>query len=164
MSKSHFSLPLALVDSVPVVLFLISCCILGSAFHAPLFLAGAVLCAFAGLCKVVWKILLAATGKDYPVLNRFFLPVMLIGFLLLVLGIVQAIHDNKIPSAYLLHLTRTGVLISLGIAVLFLLALIVLRVVFRKKAWNTSKRLNWAGEILNIGFQAAILSAVGFIQ
>lgn len=164
MTQSRFSLPLAVVDAVPVLLFLVSCSILGSSFHSPLFLLGAVLCFLAGSAKVIWKILLAVKGKDYPVLNRFFLPAILSGFVLLVLGIVLAIHENQIPSAYLLHLTRVPVLISLGAAILILLALIVLRIVFRKEAWNTSEKLNWAGEILNVVFQAAILTALILIQ
>lgn len=160
MNQKRFSPALAVVDAVPVILFLISCIIFGSGMHSHLFLIGAVLCFLAGAGKVLWKIFLSLTAKDYAWLNRYFLPVMLTGFVLLIVSIVLAIHGGKFPSAYLLHLTRGGVIIAFGIALLFLIALVVVRAVFRKEKFNTSEALNWAGEALNIGFQTAVLAGV----
>lgn len=164
MAQKRFSPALAIVDAVPVILFLISCIIFGSGMHSPLFLAGAVLCFLAGAGKVLWKIFLAWTGRDYAWLNKYFLPVMLTGFILLIVSIILAIHGGNYPSAYLLHLTRTGVLIAFSIALLFLIALMIVRAVFRKEKFNTSEPLNWAGEVMNIGFQAAVLAGVLQLQ
>lgn len=164
MSQKRFSLPLAIVDAVPVLLFLTNCILLGSAMHSALFVAGAVFCFIAGFFKVVWKVSIAVSGNDHSWLNRVFLPVMLTGFVLLILGIVLAIHGHTVPSSFLLHLIRAGALVSFSIALIFLIALIVVRSVFGKSKFNTSETLNWAGEGLNIGFQASVLSGILFMQ
>lgn len=161
MSQKRFSMPLAIVDAVPVLLFLTNCILIGSAMRSALFLVGAVLCFAAGFFKVIWKVCLAASGNDHSWLNRAFLPVMMTGFVLLILGIVLAIHGH---SSFLLHLTRAGALVSFSIALIFLIALIVVRSIFGKRKFNSSETLNWIGEELNIGFQAAVLSGILFMQ
>lgn len=164
MNQNRFSLPLAVVDALPVLLFLVNCILIGRAMHSGLFVLGAALCCAAGFFKVIWKICIAASGKDHAWLNHAFLPVMLTGFVLLILGIVLAIHAQTVPSSFLLHLTRAGAFVSFAIALLFLIALIVIRSVFGKKKFNTSETLNWIGEGLNIGFQAAVLSGILFMH
>lgn len=164
MSQKRFSMPLAIVDAVPVLLFLTNCILIGSAMRSALFLVGAVLCFAAGFFKVIWKVCIAASGNDHSWLNRAFLPVMMTGFVLLILGIVLAIHGHTVPSSFLLHLTRAGAFVSFSIALIFLIALIVVRSIFGKRKFNSSETLNWIGEGLNIGFQAAVLSGILFMQ
>ena len=49
-----FSVPMALVDLIPVVFFSLSAVKAGSLFHSTLFMAGAVICLLSGVVKVNW--------------------------------------------------------------------------------------------------------------
>ena len=59
-----FSVPMALVDLVPVVFFGLSAVRLGSLFHSALFVAGALICLLSGVVKVGWKLIAAVSGKN----------------------------------------------------------------------------------------------------
>ena len=83
-----FTLSLALVDAIPVLLFGGSCILIGLMFKSPLFITGAVLCFLAGFFKVLWKVILAVSKKDVTVLNKQFRYVMCAGFLLIVISLI----------------------------------------------------------------------------
>ena len=50
-----FDLKLALVDAIPVIEFSITLILAGRLLKSYLFVLGALLCLFAGICKVLWS-------------------------------------------------------------------------------------------------------------
>lgn len=91
----NFTLPLALFDAVPVVLFSASMLLIAQRFKSLLFAAGAVVCVVAGLGKVSWKIILAASKKDVSFLNKQMRFLMPCGFALLIAGVVSGMNSEK---------------------------------------------------------------------
>ena len=95
---NEFSVAMALVDYVPVVLFAIAAVILQRDLYDKmskgafaLFAAGTVNIFCAGFLKATWKLLYAAGICDFQALDAMFFPVQSIGFLLAGLGIVAMV-------------------------------------------------------------------------
>ena len=91
----NFSIPMALVDYIPVFFFGVTMILLQRDLYNKmykgayaLFAAGTINVFFAGFLKATWKLLYAANVCDFAALNTMFLPVQSIGFLLLGLGLV----------------------------------------------------------------------------
>ncbi len=91
----NFSIPMALVDFIPVLFFGVSMILLQRDLYNKmykgayaLFAAGTINIFAAGFLKATWKLLYAAGICDFAALNTMFLPVQSIGFLLAGLGIV----------------------------------------------------------------------------
>ena len=83
------SIPMAIVDFVPVVLFLAAAVILQRWLYGKmskgcfaLFAAGTIMIVCAGIMKAAWKLLFAAGVCDFERLNQSFFPMQAIGFLL----------------------------------------------------------------------------------
>ncbi|MBO4832272.1 MAG: hypothetical protein J5569_07425 [Oscillospiraceae bacterium] len=92
------SIPMAIVDFVPVVLFLAAAVILqrwvyprASKGAFALFSAGTIMIVCAGIMKAVWKLLYAAGVCDFERLNQSFFPMQAIGFLLAGIAIAALI-------------------------------------------------------------------------
>ena len=90
----NFSIPMALMDFVPVFFFGHAAALLQRDLHNKmrksqfaLFAAGTINIFVAGFCKALWKLLYAAGICDFHALNTMFLPVQSLGFLLAGLGI-----------------------------------------------------------------------------
>lgn len=82
-----FSLKLAIWDMFPVLLFCGSTVFIASVFRSAIFAVGAGICIFSGVCKVLWKFLLAIRHKNVYWLSkqmRFFMPT---GFLAMLLAL-----------------------------------------------------------------------------
>lgn len=95
---NEFSVAMALVDYVPVVLFAIAAVLLQRDLYDKmskgafaLFAAGTVNIFCAGFLKATWKLLYAAGVCDFQALDAMFFPVQSIGFLLAGLGIVAMV-------------------------------------------------------------------------
>lgn len=98
----HFTVPMALMDFVPVLFFGYAAALLQRDLydkmrksHFALFAAGTINIFTAGLLKALWKLLYAAGICDFTALNTMFLPVQSIGFLLAGLGIVWMMTGRK---------------------------------------------------------------------
>ena len=98
----HFTIPMALVDFLPVLFFGYAAALLQQDLydkmrksHFALFAAGTINIFTAGFLKALWKLLYAANICDFHALNTMFLPVQSIGFLLAGLGIVLMITDRR---------------------------------------------------------------------
>ena len=79
----NFTIPMALMDFVPVVFFGVSAVILLRDLYNKMFkgayallAAGCVIVFTAGFCKALWKLLYAANICDFVVLEKMFLPVV----------------------------------------------------------------------------------------
>ena len=98
----HFTIPMALMDYVPVIFFGVAACLLQKDLYNKmrkgafaLFAAGTINIFAAGFLKATWKLLYAAGICDFAALNTMFLPVQSIGFLLAGLGIVLMLVRKK---------------------------------------------------------------------
>ena len=83
------SIPMALVDYIPVMLFTVSAVLLERSFYGRMstgcfavFSAGSIMITTAGLFKATWKLLYAAGLCDFERLNQCFFPMQSVGFLL----------------------------------------------------------------------------------
>ena len=98
----EFTVPMALVDYIPVVLFALAALILlrdlynkmSKAAYA-LFAAGVIDIACAGALKATWKLLYASGVCNFEALNAMFFPVQSIGFILAGIGILLMICNKR---------------------------------------------------------------------
>jgi len=91
----NVSIPMALVDYIPVVFFGVSMVLLlrdlyNNMFKGAyaLFAAGTINVFCAGFLKATWKLLYAAGVCDFEILNHMMMPLQSIGFLLIGAGLV----------------------------------------------------------------------------
>lgn len=156
-NKKYEDLPLslALFDGLPVVFFSVAMIIIAMQVQNILFVIGAILCSLAGLGKVVWKIIIAATKKDYQILNRQLRVVMPIGFVLLIIGVVTQL--NKTGSQVLLQKA-----LSFPTVILFSITVIgmILMSVFAFTLDATKKRSHWIEQITNAIAQGCLLLGI----
>lgn len=92
------TVPMALVDYIPVAFFLIASIVLQRSLYAEmskgafaLFSAGTITVFVAGFFKATWKLLYAAGICDFAALNNAFFPMQATGFLLAGLGCIALI-------------------------------------------------------------------------
>ena len=98
----EFTVPMGLMDFVPVVLFGIAAVLLQRDLYNKMpkyafacFAAGTIDIFLAGFLKALWKLLYAAGVCDFQVFNAMFMPVNSIGFLLAGLGIILMFPIRK---------------------------------------------------------------------
>ena len=99
----EFTVPMALVDFIPVALFAVASVILMRDLYNKmskgafaLLAAGTIDVAFAGAMKALYKLLYAAGVCDFAPLSDMFFPVQSVGFLLAGLGMLAMIcHRQK---------------------------------------------------------------------
>ena len=99
---NHFSVPMALVDFVPVFLFGAGAVILMRDLYRKmttasfaLFAAGSINVFSAGFLKALWKLLYAANICDFSALDAMFFPVQSIGFLLAGAGMILMLAKRR---------------------------------------------------------------------
>ncbi|MBQ8083908.1 MAG: hypothetical protein IJ241_06985, partial [Clostridia bacterium] len=89
MVPEGFTLSLAIVDAIPVLLFAAAIVILGiKAAFSPLILLGGFLIFLGGAIKVLWKVIVATKQKNVFWMYKQMGPVMGVGFLLLIIGCI----------------------------------------------------------------------------
>ena len=105
---NDFSVPMALVDYIPVVFFFFASAILMRDLYDKmtkasfaLFAAGSLNITIAGALKATWKLLYAADVCNFEALDHMFFPVQSIGFLLAGAGILMMLIKGKGKSAAL---------------------------------------------------------------
>ena len=91
----HFTVPMALMDYVPVLFFAVTAVLLLNDLHCKmgkgtyaLFAAGCVNVFLAGFCKATWKLLYAANICNFVALEEMFMPVNSIGLLFVGISLV----------------------------------------------------------------------------
>ena len=135
-----FSVPMAIVDFVPVVLFTIAAIMLQRDLYNKmskgafaLFAAGTIDIIFASFLKALYKLLYAVGICDFDVLNTLFFPINSIGFLLAGLGVVAMLLHKQTENAALavappLPFKGTPIFISfmvIGLAMMYIVLSIV---------------------------------------
>ena len=147
-----FTLPLAIVDLIPVVEFCASAIVLASRFESVLFGAGALCCALAGCMKVLWKLILAIGKKDVAGLNSQFRYLMAGGWLFMIIAVIANLGSLHLGAILLRALQFPAVLFfALGIAGMVAMGVMGARL-DRRVARN-----NWIEEITNALAQGMIL-------
>ena len=103
---NDFSVSMALVDYIPVILFAIAAVILQRDLYNKmskgafaLFAGGTIFVTCAGALKATWKLLYALGVCDFEALNAMFFPTQSIGFLLAGIGILAMICHKQTESA-----------------------------------------------------------------
>lgn len=96
------TVPMALMDYVPVVLFLIATLsLMHDLYHMmskgafALFSAGCITVFVSGIYKATWKLLYALNVCDFQALNKAFFPMQTTGFVLMGLGLFALLHFNQ---------------------------------------------------------------------
>ncbi len=96
------TIPMAIVDYIPVCMFLIAAVILQrDLYHAmskgafALFSAGTITVFVAGFYKATWKLLYAAGVCDFTPLNKSFFPMQTTGFVLAALGMLTLLCHKQ---------------------------------------------------------------------
>ncbi len=96
------SVPMALVDFIPVILFVVSAIIIQRGLYEKmskgafaLLSAGTIMVITAGLMKAVWKLLYALELCDFERLNQCFFPMQSVGFLLAGISIVALLFFKQ---------------------------------------------------------------------
>jgi hypothetical protein len=103
-----FSVPMALVDFIPVALFAVASVILMRDLYDKmskgafaLFAAGTIDVACAGALKALYKLLYALGVCDFEPLTKMFFPVQSIGFLLAGIGVLAMVCHRQTEKAAL---------------------------------------------------------------
>ena len=99
---NEYSIPLAIVDFIPVLLYLIAVVILqrdlyhkmGKGNYA-LFAAGTIMSIIAGLFKATWKLLYAAGVCDFQRLTQAFMPMQSTGFVLTGIALIAMMFTKE---------------------------------------------------------------------
>ena len=98
----NFTVPMALMDFVPVIFFGVTAVLLLRDLYSrmvkgayALLAAGCVNVFLAGFCKATWKLLYAAGVCDFTALEQMFLPVNSMGLLFVGLSLVGMLCFNK---------------------------------------------------------------------
>ncbi|MCD8326745.1 MAG: alpha/beta hydrolase [Lachnospiraceae bacterium] len=144
---------MAIMDALPVLCFSASIALIASMYRSAIFLVGAILCIATGIGKVLWKLILALTHKDVPLLYRQFHYLMPAGFLLMIISLTV-----KRPSFSLIWKNLS----SFPCNILFLIALAGFAAmgILAAKLNATDKKANWIEQIVNLIAELCILFAV----
>ena len=103
------TLPMALLDFVPVVLFIIAAIVLQRGLYDKmskgafsLLSAGTIMVISAGIMKATWKLLMALEICDFERLNNCFFPMQSVGFLLAGISVIALVFfpQEKKETAY----------------------------------------------------------------
>lgn len=139
-----FTLALAAVDAIPVVFFGASMVVIGRMFSSGLFLLGALLCLFAGVAKVLWKIIVVLKRKNIWWLFLQMRILMPVGFALMLAGTV--LNAGKINGKAVLAAALgfpSVIFFAVGIAGMGLM------MVFGAKLDSSDVRANWIEQLTN---------------
>ena len=142
MVPEGFTLSLAIVDAIPVLLFAVAIIILGvKAAFSPLIMLGGFLVFLGGAIKVLWKVIVATKQKNVYWMYKQMGPVMGIGFLLLIIGCIVSRAALKAAFA------------GIGVASIVLFALwfvcMCLMGVFASKLDSSDPKSNWIEQCTN---------------
>lgn len=121
----NVTVPMALVDYIPVLLFGWATVLLQRDLYGRMpkyafacFAAGTIDIFAAGFCKATWKLLYAAGICDFQALNTMFLPTQSIGFLLAGLGMVLMLTARRSAALAVAPPVFSGSFVFIGMMVL----------------------------------------------
>lgn len=144
-----YSIPMAIVDFIPVVLFLISAVILQrdlyfqfTKWQFAIFATGGIMIFVAGLYKAIYKLLYAANICDFERLNAIFFPLQATGFILIGFGIAaflifkgskDFVPSDRLNAVITAPAVFSGTMLFVGGMVLGLAALCISMCIISKR-------------------------------
>ena len=145
MEVYEFSVPMALVDFIPVFLFGISAALMQRDLYSKMpkyafacLAAGSIDAFLSGFFKALWKLLYALGVCDFHVLNTMFLPTQSMGLLLTGLGLILMLTQRRKAALAVAPPLFTGTFMFIALMVLGLSiicgGLTVIAVKMKKKA------------------------------
>ncbi len=155
-----FTLALALVDAIPVLLFGGSMILVAAKFGHPLFILGAALSTLAGCFKVAWKLVLGIWKKDLMWLNKPFVPMQVTGFGFMLGSFLAGAGSIDWPGVW-------AAVSSMPSSLLFLawIGLMGFMGWYRKNKFrNDDAHSNWTAQIINCIAQAALFLGIFFFR
>ena len=152
---NEYTMGLALVDLMPVLMFLMSGLIMWNMYGSPLLLAGVLACFTGGLCKAVWKIIVVKAKKDISGLTRAFHILMPAGFVLLIFGMILSFAAGKLAS-FLSGLLRPMPLLFIVISAIGMMGMILCS----SKLDSSDVRANWIEQGCNTVAQGAFFMSM----
>ena len=154
-SQHPFTPAMAVIDMIPVLLFFASTVVMVGRTGNVLVTVGGILVILAGMMKAVWKLICTFFKKDIPLLSKQLRVFMPIGFVALLIGLIQK------------SMTLGGQTVILRLlqlpAVLFLLLMMILVLLLGFLAVKGDRDIaivTWIEEIVNIAAQASFLLLV----
>lgn len=154
-SQHPFTPAMAVIDMIPVLLFFASTVVMVGRTGNVLVTVGGILVILAGMMKAVWKLICTFSKKDIPLLSKQLRVFMPIGFVALLIGLIQK------------SMTLGGQTVILRLlqlpAVLFLLLMMILVLLLGFLAVKGDRDIaivTWIEEIVNIAAQASFLLLV----
>ncbi len=155
-----FTLWLALVDAVPVLLFGGSMILVASKFGHPLFIVGAVISTLAGCFKVAWKLILGVWKKDLRWLNKPFVPMQATGFALMLVSFILGFGTIDWSAVLSGVVSFPSIGFFLG-----WIALMGFMGWYRKNKFrNDDAKANWTAQFVNCAAQACLLLGILFAR
>ncbi len=125
MEGYEYSVSMALVDFIPVILFGVSAVLLQRDLYSKMpkyafacLAAGTIDAFLAGLLKALWKLLYALGCCDFHVLNTMFLPTQSLGLLLTGLGIILMLTRRRQAALAVAPPLFTGTFLFVAMMVL----------------------------------------------
>ena len=114
----EFSIPMALFDFVPIVLFVLGAVRIGTDLFGKMsmaskmtYISGTSMTAAAGFFKALYKLLYAAAELDIPWMNSQFFPNQALGFMLAGIGLMMTLRrKNEVRTCSVLP---TGLLVGM---------------------------------------------------
>jgi len=124
------SVPMALVDFIPVILFIISAITLQRGLYYRMskgafavFSAGTIMVICAGIFKASWKLLYGAGICDFARLNQAFFPMQSVGFLLAGIAVIAMVFFKQDPAGEKLY--AAGVPAVFSGTIIFIIAMVL---------------------------------------
>lgn len=152
------TLGLAFVDAIPVLLFGISMGLIFTMFPSYIFAVGAIICTLAGLSKVIWKLILAIKKKNIDFLYKAFVPMMAIGFLIIIVSVIVSLRNLSLAKMW-------KNVSTFPCSVFFLVSIIafVVMIILAIKMDLSTIKANWIEQVCNIFAQLGLLLGVVII-
>ena len=182
------SVPMAIIDFIPVVLFFITAVVLQRDLYNKmskgafaLLAAGSIMVFFGGTYKALWKLLYALNVCDFTTLNNALFPMQGPGFLLVCLSLLGNRNSKKVyavaPAVYASNLIfiiiqvvglggtqamlaiRSVKMKKTNALICFVLSFIfMLGMGYLGSKFDDSSRMHWIAQVTNIVSQGTLLA------
>ena len=149
----EYTLGLALLDLMPVVLFLLSGLIMYSMYDSPILLAGVLASFTGGFCKAIWKLIIVTGKIDCSGLTRAFRILLPSGFVLMILSVPAGGRAAFAGLWRSLTMMPAALLFAAGFALMGLMG-------YLGSHMDSSAGSNRTEELVNTLAQLAVLAGV----
>ena len=151
-----FTIPLVIVDAIPVLFFLLSIILFSlKMFSSYFIILGGIICFISGIIKIIWKLIVATKKKNIWwmfVQMRIFMP---IGFTIFILGFILGWKYYSyliLNASFYSRLFFTLSIIGMSLMSLFAIILDA-----------SDHKVNWLEQITNSISQASICLAIIYL-